>query len=168
MATHRIDIKRLPRVQELQSLLTITPAAAESALSAFDRSFREHERALFSSEGASGGAIWAPLSPKYAARKRRRWPGRRILTATGRLRRSLVQSDPEHVREWHLVGENALLVVGTRDPVAAFHHEGTPRMPKRDPIQMVERQEAAMRASAAKALIPHVTRAIRALFARSA
>lgn len=45
-------------------------------------------RLQFESEGAWGGEEWAPLSPAYAAAKARRYPGKRILVATGDLRRA--------------------------------------------------------------------------------
>lgn len=50
------------------------------------------EGALFDSEGATGDdGKWAPLSPRYAAYKAAKWPGRRILEREGYLRDSLTK-----------------------------------------------------------------------------
>ena len=45
--------------------------------------FYSTEREAFDTEGASIGAPWAPLSPKYQAWKERRYPGRSILELEG-------------------------------------------------------------------------------------
>jgi phage gpG-like protein len=43
---------------------------------------------VFETRGRAIGESWAPLSPAYAARKASRYPGKGILEATGKMRRS--------------------------------------------------------------------------------
>jgi hypothetical protein len=55
--------------------------------------FYRFEGDVFRTEGAvNASGQWKPLSPRYAAWKAKRYPGRRILRLTGKLRSSLVKS----------------------------------------------------------------------------
>lgn len=80
-------------------------------------------REQFDTEGAFGGASWAPLSPNYAAYKAQRYPGKGILIAEGDLRRSA--SNP--TREMRPL--SLTLIIDSE--VAGFHQEGTDSMPAR-------------------------------------
>lgn len=51
--------------------------------------FYEHMEDVFESEGAILGERWTPLNRRYAAWKAKRFPGRKILERTGKLKRSL-------------------------------------------------------------------------------
>jgi hypothetical protein len=52
------------------------------------REYAAYEEQVFASEGsAHPGGRWKPLSPRYAEWKELHYPGRTILTRTGRLRR---------------------------------------------------------------------------------
>ena len=87
-------------------------------------------QAGFESEGEPVGG-WAALSPAYAAWKMRKFPGRKILELTGRLKRSLTLEGgglgPDGIYE---EGPTSL-TVGTSVPYARFHQMGTPKMPQR-------------------------------------
>jgi hypothetical protein len=80
-------------------------------------------REQFGSEGDWGGEHWAPLTPAYAARKARLYPGKGILYATGDLRR--------HASLPRRVATPTSLRLIIDDPVASYHQEGTDRMPQR-------------------------------------
>lgn len=78
----------------------------------------------FESEGAffSLGSKWAPLSPRYSARKRILWGDRPILVASGQAKRAA--SDPRRVAT-----PNSLTLIiddaGTEHgPVLQYHQEG--------------------------------------------
>ncbi len=80
-------------------------------------------REQFGSEGAWGGAPWAPLSPGYALWKAGRYPGRGILYATGQLRRAA--SSPQRTAT---ADSLTLRIV---DAKAGWHQDGTTKMPAR-------------------------------------
>lgn len=77
----------------------------------------------FESEGAFGGAKWAPLTPDYAAYKASQYPGKSILVATGKLKRAATAPT------WH--GRPTSLEIVIADAVAIYHQEGTSSMPAR-------------------------------------
>lgn len=79
--------------------------------------------AQFATEGGWGGQAWAPLSPQYALWKSTHYPGRTILIRDGVLRRAA--SEPR--RE----ATPRTLTLWIDDDVAAYHQEGTDRMPAR-------------------------------------
>lgn len=79
--------------------------------------------AQFTSEGGWGGQQWAPLSPTYAIEKARTHPGRTLLIRDGTLRKAA--SEPR--RE----ATPRTLTLWIDDPVAAYHQDGTDRMPAR-------------------------------------
>lgn len=75
------------------------------------------------SQGAWGDEPWAPLTPAYAAWKARKYPGKPILWATRALRAKALS--PRRV-----MGPQFLELI-IEDPKAAYHQEGTSRMPAR-------------------------------------
>jgi phage gpG-like protein len=94
--------------------------------------FLRMERSQFSSQGRFS-AGWAPLSPDYAARKARKYPGAKILHATGDLEASLTRRGARNaVRQ---ITSDSLLV-GSTDPKVAYHQFGTENMPRRRPVEM--------------------------------
>lgn len=99
------------------------------------RDFREVvERKQFDSEGAYGSGGWEPLSPKYAEWKGRNYPGRPIMVLSGDLRESLTGRN-----KWTIEDIQPLqLRLGTADPIAGYHQEGTSRMPQRRLIDLRE------------------------------
>lgn len=98
---------------------------------------RQLEGQQFASEGAEGGTAWAPLSPKYAAWKARKFPGRRVLVLTGDLRESLTYETGYSIADMQPLS----LVFGTAVPYAIFHQRGTSRMPARKPINFSKTQK---------------------------
>lgn len=103
------------------------------------RLIRNHHRRTFDSEGAATGPRqrWAPLSPAYAARKAREYPGRKILERTGALRRSLVDGGPGS-RERVTRRSVEVGPAGRNLRIAQYHQDGTSRMKARTPVQYVK------------------------------
>lgn len=95
-------------------------------------SFVAAERRQFASLGAYGGAPWPALSPKYAAWKARRYPGKPILRRTDELFTSLTQGPAVRVIA------HDRLVLGSDDEKGAHHARGGGNLPKRDPIGIPE------------------------------
>lgn len=78
---------------------------------------------------------WAPLSPRYAAWKRKHHPGRPIMELTGRLLQSLVGKTGESVAQI----ERQRAVLGTRAPHAHLHDQEDRRrknLPRRPLLQV--------------------------------
>jgi phage gpG-like protein len=86
---------------------------------------------------ASGGTLhnlppFAPLSPRYARYKAKRYPGAPILVRTGRLFRSLTANTDDTIADI----QPDHLTFGTRVPYALYHQLGTRKMPARPPIKL--------------------------------
>jgi phage gpG-like protein len=79
---------------EQQLLRRLRGIRAEAAdwRPAFDQASKELQdifaNDVFQSQGRAISTRWEPLSPEYAARKARKYPGKGILEATGRMRNS--------------------------------------------------------------------------------
>lgn len=69
------------------------------------------------------GHAWAPLSPRYAAWKATRYPGKGILIREGDLRKAASMPKREMTP--------TSLVLEIHDPKLGFHQTGTPHMPAR-------------------------------------
>ena len=94
----------------------------------FGDEFRAIMREQFASEGAHGGAGWAALTPEYKKWKDSHRPGRTILVSYGNLYSSLVnKNDSNSVEE----STEDQLIIGTKDPKAAYHHYGKGFNPER-------------------------------------
>lgn len=91
------------------------------------------EARQFASEGAYGSGGWAPLAPSTVAYKARHYPGKGILERTGALRRSLTER-PFGVEQLNPQS----MAVGSNIAYGAFHQAGTPRMPRRRPVELPE------------------------------
>lgn len=87
----------------------------------------------FISQGryASGG--WAPLSPKYAKWKAKRYPGAPILVRTGQLRRDLTRR-PFGVERI----TDSVMEIGTDLPYAEYHQTGGRHLPRRRPFELTD------------------------------
>lgn len=145
MVGPRITSAVNPRIKSLEQALRLTATDMQAMLTPVDTKFRTLERRLFATEGASGGARWRRLSPKYAKQKRRTHPGRKVMQKTGGLRRSLTQKGADHVARYTLSASRARLKVGTTNVLAAYHGAAgaayrNPRLPKRDVMQMTPQQ----------------------------
>ncbi len=77
--------------------------------------------AVFASEGTASGPKWRQLSPRYALRKARERPGRRILVYDGNLRRSFLGRGAFRIAR--VAG--GVLELGSSHPLAIIHHEGS-------------------------------------------
>jgi len=95
------------------------------------RLFLESQRRQFASEGAFGSGGWAPLSPAYAAWKRRAYPGKTILRRTDELYRSLT-SGPQ-VR----IATPKRLTLGSAVAHGVYHQRGD-GVPRRRPVDLPE------------------------------
>lgn len=106
---------------------------ARPAWNAMADRFAVAERRQFSSEGGYGSGGWAPLSPAYAARKARAYPGKPILERTGKLVGSLTRR-PFDVEDIH----PSYMRLGTSVAYARYHQRGTEKMPARPPVALPE------------------------------
>ena len=96
------------------------------------RDFYKIERSQFRTQGRFSGG-WQELSPAYAARKARKYPGTKILHATGDLEASLTRFGARNsVRE---ITRDSLLI-GTSNPKAAYHQHGGDNLPQRRPVEL--------------------------------
>lgn len=86
----------------------------------------------FDTEGSSTGTKWHPLSRGYATWKARHYPGRRILEATGDLRRSYEKGGGGHIRKL----EPRSMVWGSEVPYGRFHQAGGSRLPRRPILRL--------------------------------
>jgi len=109
---------------------------ARPAFEAIADQFATAEMAHFASNGSGK---WAALSPRYAAYKAARFPGRPTLVRAGDLRNTLTRR-PLGVER---IADNSL-EVGTNDPKALFHQKGTPKMPARPVIKLNDRTKKQM------------------------
>lgn len=81
---------------------------------------RTTEGEVFSSEGSSMGRKWARLNSAYQAVKAKRYPGKGILQATGKMRKSFKTR----------VGSTKA-VLSNSDSKFKYHQLGTRKMPQR-------------------------------------
>lgn len=92
------------------------------------------ERRQFDSEGARSNR-WDELAPSTLAGKAIKYPGQPILRASGALFQSLTNAfDPHSV--FRMTEDS--LTLGTTLEYAAYHQEGTERMPARPPIDLLD------------------------------
>ena len=72
---------------------------------------------------------WAPLSPEYDRRKRRKYPGKPMLVATGRLKRETTGQT-----RFKLTQGGFTVTWLSLPDYAIYHHTGTETLPKRSPV----------------------------------
>lgn len=98
------------------------------------RTFQKYERALFTTQGASGpDGRWPALKPETVARKRKMGKRSKILQEEGDLLRSLTRkNDPDAV--FRVEGNS--MFMGTSRPYAKFHQDPGPnsRLKRRRPV----------------------------------
>ena len=71
-----------------------------------------------------GTGLYPPLSPAYAKRKAKEFPGRPILVATERLKKSVTsKSSPDHI---NVIAKRGF-TFGTKVPYGIFHQSDAPR-----------------------------------------
>lgn len=88
----------------------------------------------------AGNGTWAPLSPKYAAWKRKRFPKRGILHGPDTPGHRGLQLRDQLTRRpfGYEKITNTSLTLGTTLPYARHHHTGAGRLPKREPIKPLD------------------------------
>lgn len=102
---------------------------------------RRATKEQFASQGGRSGDGWAPLTPAYAARKARIFPGKPILRATDAMFNSLIGQTENTVVEFDALE----FTYGTRDPKARYHQDGTPRMARRRILTVTEEDRRQLR-----------------------
>jgi phage gpG-like protein len=112
--------------------------------------FWQIESEQFASEGSKGGSgAWKQLSQRYKIRKEKRYPGKKILEASGDLRASLTGNAAGTYYE----ANDKQIAVGTTIPYARYHHRGEGKLPKREVISFSETQKRRMMKTIQAALI---------------
>lgn len=81
---------------------------------------------VWETEGAVFGENWTPLNPDYALQKSKKYPGRGVLEASGKLRNSWRLYTTS---QYALIENTAQSEDGTY--YAIYHQQGTNRLPKR-------------------------------------
>lgn len=83
--------------------------------------WRKSNKTQFSLKGSG---LYPPLSPAYAKRKAKEFPGRPILVATERLKKSVTnKTHPDHIN----VIVKSGFTFGTKVPYGIFHQSDAPR-----------------------------------------
>lgn len=101
--------------------------------------FRKTQTEVFKREGANEGlSRWKQLSPGYKKWKDAHYPGKPILTLTGKMKHSLIRrSATDHIER---ISPNTL-EIGTKDFKAILHQRGTRKLPKRKVIDLSDAQK---------------------------
>lgn len=93
--------------------------------------FRKTESSVFRSQGTyEGRQGWQNLSISYSLSKTKNYPGKPVLIATGAMRNSFTKEGGNHIE--HI--SNDKLIIGSSDPKANYHQNGTSKMPARPPL----------------------------------
>ena len=99
--------------------------------------FREGEREVFEKEGAvDGWGQWAPLDPKYAARKVKDGFPDIIMVRTGELEDSLTGFGPGSIFR----SDPMSMEIGTSVEHAKYHQRAKSPRKRREPIRVTEEQ----------------------------
>ncbi len=126
------------QIKRLEFLLTLQQRDLAKMAKRVGIRFRKNERRLFATQGGSGGPKWPKLSPAYKKRKRKLRPGKKIMVFDGRLRESLTKRNSGGYREAGIWRKGlSLIIVGTKDPKAAWHGPPNSRKNKRLPVRNV-------------------------------
>lgn len=111
--------------------------------------FYKIEEEQFKSEGTKGGARWKTLSPAYAKRKAKLYPGKPILQASGRMYEALTgQSGDSRV-----IKTKTEFAVGTSLSYPMMHQTGGKKLPKRPPVNFGESQKREIQKATQKGLL---------------
>jgi phage gpG-like protein len=153
----RVTVETNPRLRDLRTALRLDQSDMQEILRLVDDRFVTNERRLFATEGSSGGSKWAPLDPKYKKAKQKKFPGRKVMSRSGALRKSLTnKGDTDHVATYQMTKPQAVMV-GTKNKVAAYHIKGRHNkgQPKhtRDTLQHTEQQKRALTGEVRRFLI---------------
>jgi phage gpG-like protein len=123
---------------QLDRELARVKGRVEDASPAFDIMADYAARELlknFTTQGGHASGRWAPLSPRYARWKAKRYPGAPILVRTGAMRRELTRR-PFGVEK---IGPRSM-TIGTARTYAPPHQTGNPakNLPRRRPFEFTD------------------------------
>lgn len=102
---------------------------------------REIIAETFDTEGTSGGQAWQPLTPRYAAWKRRKVGNKPIEELSGALRASLTRKNARGSVETYTATE---LTLGSSLRYARVQHTGNRRLPARPLLRLTESDKRRM------------------------
>lgn len=137
-----LDVQRA-QLEAMRAELAAMRAAGEdprAAFAAIVEDFLAMERGVFTSQGASIGARWEPIGARSTrsrtTRSRTVYRNPHPLISSGDLMRSLTSSHAKFaIRKVTRDG----MTIGTKDPVAHLHDDGTPRKLPRRQLLKVDR-----------------------------
>lgn len=133
----RLIIQKNPegfsRVRSLAEALRVSAGdMAGPVLVELGKTHRRQQNRIFATEGAAGASgRWAPLNPRYAARKRARYGGKKILQLTGETKDRFTK--PTHTGYFQRfvprgTSGAGLFQFGAYSTVAAAHYFGIPSL----------------------------------------
>jgi phage gpG-like protein len=126
------------RVEELLERLKKNLQGPNTVMPKIAEDFRETEASIFRTEGSfQGRTKWPALSQNYEDWKEAMYPGMKILELEGPLKNSLISKGTNYVER---MGTH-ILEIGTRDPKAFYHQQGTRKMPPRPPVSVNDKQK---------------------------
>lgn len=182
-AAGRSTVIRRVNVTAMVESVRMDAQMIRAATIAADRVFRENEKLLWASEGASGGNPWQELSDewlKFKKRSRRgaqsrnkasgfgraNEPGKerlmstRILVQYGAMRRAFSTQGEGHIASGYPSNNGgAKIDLGASGPkYFGFHKNGDPPNPPRDPIQRTREQSEQMKRAVSDAIRPIIKR----------
>ena len=182
-AEGRSTVIRRVNVTAMVESVRMDAQMIRAATIAADRVFRENEKLLWASEGASGGTPWQQLTDdwldfKKTSRKYRRLrnkaagfgranaPGKealmstRILVQYGAMRRAFSTQGDGHIAKGYPANSGgAKIDLGASGPKWwGYHKNGDPPNPVRDPIQRTAEQSQQMKQAVADAIRPILKR----------
>lgn len=119
MTSFSFDLNGVPEYTRRLRAIRDRASNERSMFQALADRFKDSERSIFASQGASLGRAWTPLSPAYAAAKDREYPGQPILQRTGRLKRSLTETPRIRFR-------GNTMEIGTDIDYSEWNNDGVP------------------------------------------
>lgn len=109
--------------------------------------FEDHVGKQFRAEGhGPNRGAWSPLTPKYAARKRKVYGQKPVLEATGTMRAALTESSSPFANRAYTATQFNFGTQGV--PYASFHQSGTKKMVDRPPYDFTPEFEAEVNGTA--------------------
>lgn len=111
---------------------------------------RKQENRIFATQGSAGASgRWPALSPGYAAKKRKQFPGKKILQRTGDMKARLTKrSNPNYYQDYvPRSAARGTFRFGARSGLAAAHRAGTGPLPIRDMLTKTAAQVAEFQAA---------------------
>lgn len=123
-----LNMKAFPRIRTRIDALLLSEADFQGPiLTRLGQLHRDQEQRIFGSEGGVGAqGPWPPLSPAYAAYKKRKVGRRKILVWNGDMKERFIQpSRPEYIQRFIPTGRAAgLFEFGAASVLAGYHFAG--------------------------------------------